>query len=556
MKLGITNLLDKIQQINSGCVYYLGAQDKDTAVNFALNCLARNSNESALRYLVLDGVRTDDILQTQVSDAILNSVKAHVYECKNTDIFLDSLPSDLIKYKATDEHSFFVVLFDDRALAKTSLKACLSNLKNISHFAKNYNVSLLLLGYGDNSASLSNRLLKEDRSLSGLGAISKTPNMQKLDILYWRALDGTFSQGNYEIALTEEGFTIPKSTEEEFASTDTNTCYVCESVFTPDSNHFSEIKKFSSQSDLIAEAMEKASAATIFLAIEKREAIDDTAKQIYELRTRKGNALKILVIEKIPGIRANSEHFLLSCGANYIFTAGSHNSYINTMMPTLRAISYSKRISMSFEKMLDNYQVLDREGNGFLMPEAFFSKVEFLLSKKVDEAAVDGTLITLRPKLGLLAEQCLSQFKPKRAGDYGTLIGNVIIIYLPSCRNGELAISLEHTFNTDPTTLFDSCDAVYSRSEILSRVDLLKDEPYHDFNSNAAMQQIIESTKQRLASRQKARSMSELAVMVKESPEPFEISTLLPLEEDSIAKNPYINKKINKKLLSGDHNAV
>ena len=206
--------------------------------------------------------------------------------------------------------------------------------------------------------------------------------------------------------------------------------------------------------------------------------------------------------------------------------------------------------------MLDNYQVLDREGNGFLMPEAFFSKVEFLLSKKEDEAAVDGTLITLRPKLGLLAEQCLSQFKPKRAGDYGTLIGNVIIIYLPSCRNGELAVSLEHTFNTDPTTLFDSCDAVYSRSEILSRVDILKNEPYQNFNSNAAMQQIIESTKQRLASRQKARSMSELAVMVKESPEPFEISTLLPLEEDSIAKNPYINKKINKKLLSGDHNAV
>ena len=545
MKLGITNLLDKIQQINSGCVYYLGAQDKDTAVNFALNCLARNSNESALRYLVLDGVRTDDILQTQVSDAILNSVKAHVYECKNTDIFLDSLPSDLIKYHATDEHSLFVVLFDDRTLAKISQKSCLRYLKNISYFA-----------YGDNRAFLSNRLLKEDRSLSGLGAISKIPNMQKLDILYWRALDGTFSQGNYEITLTEEGFTIPNTAQEEFASTDTNTCYVCESVFTPDSNHFSDIKKFSSQSDLIAEAMEKASAATIFLAIEKREAIDDTAKQIYELRTRKGNALKILVIEKIPGIRANSEHFLLSCGANYVFTAGSHNSYINTMLPTLRAISYSKRISMSFEKMLDNYQVLDREGNGFLMPEAFFSKVEFLLSKKVDEAAVDGTLITLRPKLGLLAEQCLSQFKPKRAGDYGTLIGNVIIIYLPSCRNGELAVSLEHTFNTDPTTLFDSCDAVYSRSEILSRVDILKNEPYQNFNSNAAMQQIIESTKQRLASRQKARSMSELAVMVKESPEPFEISTLLPLEEDSIAKNPYINKKINKKLLSGDHNAV
>ena len=538
MKLGITNLLDKIQQINSGCVYYLGAQDKDTAVNFALNCLARNSNESALRYLVLDGVRTDDILQTQVSDAILNSVKAHVYECKNTDIFLDSLPSDLIKYHATDEHSLFVVLFDDRTLAKISQKSCLRYLKNISYFAKNYNVSLLLLGYGDNRAFLSNRLLKEDRSLSGLGAISKIPNMQKLDILYWRALDGTFSQGNYEITLTEEGFTIPNTAQEEFASTDTNTCYVCESVFTPDSNHFSDIKKFSSQSDLIAEA------------------IDDTAKQIYELRTRKGNALKILVIEKIPGIRANSEHFLLSCGANYVFTAGSHNSYINTMLPTLRAISYSKRISMSFEKMLDNYQVLDREGNGFLMPEAFFSKVEFLLSKKVDEAAVDGTLITLRPKLGLLAEQCLSQFKPKRAGDYGTLIGNVIIIYLPSCRNGELAVSLEHTFNTDPTTLFDSCDAVYSRSEILSRVDILKNEPYQNFNSNAAMQQIIESTKQRLASRQKARSMSELAVMVKESPEPFEISTLLPLEEDSIAKNPYINKKINKKLLSGDHNAV
>ena len=87
-------------------------------------------------------------------------------------------------------------------------------------------------------------------------------------------------------------------------------------------------------------------------------------------------------------------------------------------------------------------------------------------------------------------------------------------------------------------------------------MDILKNEPYQNFNSNAAMQQIIESTKQRLASRQKARSMSELAVMVKESPEPFEISTLLPLEEDSIAKNPYINKKINKKLLSGDHNAV
>lgn len=548
MKLGIENLLNKVQEINSGCVYYISTEDKDSAVNLAVNCLCKNSDKNVLRYLVLDGVRKEDIRQSQVSDTLLNSVKAHVFESKGSPNFLKSLAPDLKKYGATDEKSLFAVIFDDRKLANIDKFSCYRRIADLQRFAKSYNLSFLLIGYGDHSQSVVNRLLKEDRSLSGLVSFNKTPNQLSLDILYWRADDGTFSQGSYEVVLEESGFAVPESSSEDYAAADINTCYVCENVFTPDSNIYSEVLKFNSQQSLVEEALEKATSATVFLSIDNRDAIDDTARMIYELRTRRGQTLKIIVIEKIAGIRANSEHFLLSCGANYVFSAGSHNSYINTMLPTLLSISYSKRIIMSFEKMLDNYQVLDKEGNGFLMPDAFFAKVEFLLSRKVDEAAVDGTLISLKPKTGLQAQACLSQFKPKRSGDYGTLLGRNIIIYLPSCRNGELAVSLEHIFNTDPTTLFENCDAVYTRAQILAKIDTLKNEPFAQYESSAAMQQIIMRTKSRLASKQRARSMSELAVISEDKPVPFEIDSLEESDRDEEKLNPNLNRTLNKNL--------
>ena len=128
---------------------------------------------------------------------------------------------------------------------------------------------------------------------------------------------------------------------------------------------------------------------------------------------------------------------------------------------------------------------------------------------------------------------CVSQFKPKRGGDYCTVMQGFIILYLPSCREGELAITLEHTFNTPPTTLFKTCSAVYTYQEIFSEIKDLGSTEFDSFEDVNIMHEIIIKQRQEELMKKKAKSIYDLADTSLVTAVPVSMNELWKEEQDA-----------------------
>lgn len=533
MDLGIKNLISQLQEIQQSSLYLLTSSSKQIAVNLALNCLYRNSSYDFLRYFVTGGIPKDRMISYLENREIVSSIRAHVYEYDESSLDVTRIVPDLVLQKVTDANSLVVVLLKDSFLTSLSKRQLQHTLSSLEEFAQAYSLSVIFVTYGLFEDSLVKRLLKESNHYSGLVSFTDRPTGILMNTLFWREPDGHFIQSNNQIKIGAQGIEVITPDKNLIASIDENTCYITDNTFTPDSAVYSTVKRFSSNRELFEDAMEKATAASVFLTVNSRESIDETAEYVYRLRTARGGSLKIIVIEKVRGIRANSEQFLITCGANFIFETDAKGTYINAMLPTLKTLVFQKTISKSFNEIKDNYHLIDNEGKGFLMPHDFIVKVQDLISHNLEESSLRGTLAKLTVKEGLTERMCVSQFKPKRGGDYCTIMHGYVILYLPSCREGELAVTLEHTFNTRPTTLFKTCSAVYTVQGIVSEIRDLSSTEFDSFEDVNIMHEIIEKQRQEELLKKKAKSIYDLADVSLVNAVPVSMNELWKEEHDA-----------------------
>ena len=499
MDLGINNLISQLQEFQQNGFYLLTTSGKQIAVNLALNCLYHNSKEDVRNLLVS-----------------LMENPFHVYEYNENTLEVTKIVKDLLLQKVNDEKSLVVLLLQDSLLTKLSKRQLQHTLLSLEEFATEYSLSVVLITHGLFENDLVKRLLSESNHYSGLVSFTDRPNGILMNTLFWREADGHFIQSNNQIKIDENGIEVVVPDTNLIASIDENTCYITDNTFTPDSAVYSNVKRFNSNQELFADAIENATAASVFLTV-----------------TSRGSNLKIIVIEKVRGIRANSEQFLITCGANFIFETDAKGTYINAMLPTLKTLVFQKNISKSFNEIKDNYHLIDNEGKGFLMPQDFILKVKNLISHNLEGSNLRGTLAKLTVKDGLTEKMCVSQFKPKRGGDYCTVMQGFIILYLPSCREGELAITLEHTFNTPPTTLFKTCSAVYTYQEIVSEIKDLGSTEFDSFEDVNIMHEIIIKQRQEELMKKKAKSIYDLADTSLVTAVPVSMNELWKEEQDA-----------------------
>ena len=511
MNLGIQNLISSLQKLQYGGVYFVSVSNKDLAVQAGLTCIEENSISENLRYLTLQGIDYSLIKDQCFSADFLSKIKAHVYEYTDECNVPKNIINDLSVYDAIDNESLHVVIFEDSQILDLDRNNLNRYLSKISYFAHKHNAIFLFIIYGSDPDKTIAPLLEHSTNISGIATIEQNLTSIIMNSRLWRLDDGGFTSGVNVLRVTDHGLSLVVDENTNTAHIDENTCYVVANSFTPDSKNFSETKVFASNTDLYKKAINEAYCATLFFTLENRDDIDNLAKMIYELRTIRGKELKIIIIETINGIRATSEKLLLNCGANFIFPSTAKGYYINAMLPTLKTIKFALSISVNFNTIIDNYHLIENEDNGYLAPEEFFNSVDRLLKAGFENNYVEACLTILTPKNGIDSISCLSQFTPKRGGDYCTLLNGNIIVFLPNCRNGELKIALEHTFNTAPSVLFESDESLFSKREILNKIQSLAALKIKSVVDKKILEKMIRKRKLAKAVAQKEISLMNLA---------------------------------------------
>ena len=478
MILGIDNLISPLQNLIQGNTYIIAADTRSAAVNLGLCCLLKHNDSAHMKYLVLNDLSREEILKNFSLPEKLAEIRAHVYVSNNSLKFLSNIVTDFEYYHAVEQDALFVILTSDRVLFEGHTSSAFSKIKKMVNFFREIKAAALVITYGDHQDSVINLSQQRLNELGGAASLMIHSDCY-LESYFWKDETGRLNNGRTELTFSSNGFAavldISKVHNPDLID-DIDTCYVCNSGFAPDKEIFSKTIELPDNLSVFNRAQAEGHAATCFFVIHDRTEVEELGKMIFKLRHSTGMYLHIFVLEKVANIRANSENFLLACGANYVFTAEAQISHINVMLHSLHKATFKYSSAVDFAVLKRQFFMLDRENNGYLDKDEFVKKVASLVSLEDDGANCNGALAILAVNQKISSELAVSQFKPKRGGDYCTIFHQDVVVFLPSCREGELSVSLLHTFNVETDKLFSSIRATYTKHEIISIINEMKND--------------------------------------------------------------------------------
>lgn len=104
--------------------------------------------------------------------------------------------------------------------------------------------------------------------------------------------------------------------------------------------------------DEVFNAGRTAQAATILFSITQNTQIEQLGRYIHTLRRQRGTALKIIVREQTPSLRATDERLLLSSGASPVIPSSASLSRCLTLIESVQNQKFSRHIPEDFATLL------------------------------------------------------------------------------------------------------------------------------------------------------------------------------------------------------------
>lgn len=464
MDLGIKGLSRGLQSIAYGRLYAVSCADELLAARLTAHFLKSISDFDMLRFLATD--LSADVFIKYCSSSVLDGIRAHVYSIAEPKFAASSLPSELRFLKKLPKCSLAVIVMNTAILRALDKKERARFLERLLSYCCSNDSAVLIVNYGAEYETLATSLLENSGLLSGISSLGYRGGAPYLDVMLWRD-EGRFARSQDFLVLDENGFACQSSNEDEMqSSTDERVCYLKKGVLDVDRAIFESVLDFVSNEEIFEAAKARATSASVFFALENRQDLEKIARLVFELRQSCGNFLHIFIIERVNGLRASSIRFFFSSGADFVFDSNAKSAYINAILPIFLSSKFRRSLAGSFDNLCDAYRRMDDESNGFVMFDDFCNKAVSLL-QDTKYAHGGGTLVRLKPKNSFTLEECLKIFKPKRGGDYCTVRGGCLLVFMASCRGAEILTALRNVFTVDPLSVFDGSRVYMRRDEIV-----------------------------------------------------------------------------------------
>lgn|SRR5574344_1854919 len=478
MQLGIHNLEDQAQLLEHGNTYWLNVPNRNQAISIAVNSLHVNNTHKCS--LILNNINALDIKNLGISPITLSDISAKVYETTYYPYFFKKLISDLERASIAKDSDIAIVVLSSELVLNTDYNELKYVLNDLNHYLIKRNLALLFISYTVENINCSARIAQLSSYLTGISSLTLQDNDSTkghYQVSFWRTSNGTIASGDNAVCITNKGCSVISNEHVDITNAnDINDFYLVGSNFNPDSRSYLNIYRYPNNIELFNAALSNCTQASCMFKINDRAEIDELGKYVYHLRKQRGNSLVILVWEQLPGIRASSERFLLTCGANFIFESTATSTYINAMLSCFKGYFFNRNTSISFDSLLTRYHEANQQKLGFLAPNDFAKNVAQQLSSIDLDIIGHGVLVVLTIKKILQTEMVTEQFIPVRIGDVCTILNHSLVVFLPSCNENELTTALKRVFSTELNKLFDNYFLFSQDHEILAEVEKLNHE--------------------------------------------------------------------------------
>lgn len=231
---------------------------------------------------------------------------------------------------------------------------------------------------------------------------------------------------------------------------------------------------FGTIGELVA-ALASAHAPTVVINFSMGASLEELAGTVYKLRGAIGPYIKIVVKGDGGQLRHSHEQLLLNVGANLTVSSESGFARMLSQLKSIQGHVYSKTLPLTFEEAMAGFTTVSQ--CGYLAPAEFGGAVADVM-ERTRSLEVHNALVRLTLTPGLGGLETLRCCVMKRPGDLCTADDGSVYVFLFSCEEQHVSLTLGHLFQLPVSVLF-SAEVRY-----LSAGDIA--EALLDFNRRAA----------------------------------------------------------------------
>lgn len=482
--LGIA-LWDELQHMPAGGVWWVNTDRYDDARRLVNCTIAAQQEQAHVAVIVMDS--TPDKLIT-LSDET-GPQKVSLFSAQKSESSIKCLATDIM-CSINPEHYLLVLLGAENFWQNITPKVLRNWLHKISKWCQIYNCTLLVVNPGNKTDAQFSFLVDAHRSLSGLASLRFQGDIHRYDVAFWCNEKGVSAQQQLELCWQNDGWQ-PRQQEESTPQPRSDEKQILShAAVLEGAPPLSEYWTLFDDNDTLFEAARSAQAATLIFSLSQNHQIEPLARHIHTLRRQRGSALKIIIRENKPSLRATDERLLMGCGATLVVPWNAPLSRCLTMIESVQGQNFNRHVPEDVTALFDALRPLKLRG--WLEWDAFCNAIHTMLNNPLLPADNKGILVALRPVPGLRIEQALTLCRPNRMGDFVTIGNGRLMIFLSFCRINDLDTALSHIFPLPVNDIISNRMVWYEDSQIAAELVQLQKVPKEQWTQPLAQASVVE----------------------------------------------------------------
>jgi len=466
--IGIQSLWDEVSHMPAGGVWWINTDRHEDAVSLLNQTLSAQQEEAQVAVVCM-GADPHKIIKL---DEDRGPKKIDLFSMQENENGLYFMRRDLL-CSIIPNNYLVVFLCSNNAWKNIPPEKFHDWLSKSNKWVKHHHCTLLVLSPGNNSDAHTSRLLSEYGSLAGLASLRYQADSLLFDINFWSNEKGVSARQQLLIKQNSDGWILsqeelanvqPRTDEKEILSN----IALLEGA-PPLSEHWAVFDT----NDAVFNAARTAQAATVIFVMGQNSQIEQLARYTHTLRRQRGSALKIVVRENGPSLRATDERLLLNCGANLVISNSAPLSRCLTLLESVQNQQFSRHVPEDLNTLFSNTEPLKLRG--YQKWDVFCEAVQKIVNNTLLPADGKGVMVALRPAPGLRVEQALTLCRPHRMGDIMTIADSRLVIFLSFCRVNDLDTALNHIFPLPTGDIFSNRMIWFEDKQIASELLMMQD---------------------------------------------------------------------------------
>lgn len=345
---------------------------------------------------------------------------------------------------------------------------------------KPYRVLMLFNGF---SSEWLEQLLQHSKTIDGLAYCHGFAGIEHWYTDFWRHQDGMAAQGHYIFRESADGIKAKPVVSRASAifqprevAGDAHLILAHEHALDASRVPMGNLESFADHDALLARSL-TARAATVVLLYNPAQELKQLAEMCFQLRSKVGEQLKIVVRCHQLAIRHQQERCLLTMGANLICYSDMSMSRILSQIESLQGVLFTRTLPSHFE---DAYLAMQPKVSSNLLTSHQFVEEVRKLRQQGAEFGVHGVMVVLQLVKGLNAGQAIPVFDLSRQGDLLCAAGPQLYLYLHGCRANDVNAALARVFPLRLSDFFSGHVVFFQDKDILQYTEPLLTQPDQD----------------------------------------------------------------------------